>query len=166
MGTRGLTIVKYQGQIMVAQYGQWDHYPTGQGKTIQKFLKNNYKGENKKIFKKHLLESNFVTMHEAESDINSVVFDRNQTSEEESDSFNFVFPQYSRDTGAEILELILNGPVPLQNSLDFKNDTLFCDYHYTLDLDTEMISIGGHAKYKGSFSDFKKLDLEKFEGRE
>ena len=38
MGTRHLTIVKLGNKVKVAQYGQWDGYPSGQGKTIAKFL--------------------------------------------------------------------------------------------------------------------------------
>ena len=38
MGTRHLIIVKSEGKTKVAQYGQWDGYPTGQGKDIAIFL--------------------------------------------------------------------------------------------------------------------------------
>lgn len=34
MGTRNLILVWYRGGWVVAQYGQWDGYPTGQGKDI------------------------------------------------------------------------------------------------------------------------------------
>lgn len=33
MGTRNLTAVYLDGQYKVAQYGQWDGYPEGQGIT-------------------------------------------------------------------------------------------------------------------------------------
>jgi len=39
MGTRGLTSVIYKNETKIAQYGQWDHYPAGQGATVLKFLK-------------------------------------------------------------------------------------------------------------------------------
>src|SRR5574337_1233174 len=38
MGTRNLTAVMMNGEYKVAQYGQWDGYPEGQGKTILEFL--------------------------------------------------------------------------------------------------------------------------------
>ena len=41
MGTRHLTIVVSEGQYKVAQYGQWDGYPTGQGKTVTRFIMEN-----------------------------------------------------------------------------------------------------------------------------
>ena len=35
MGTRGLTkVIDKDGITKVAQYGQWDHYPEGQGVKI------------------------------------------------------------------------------------------------------------------------------------
>lgn len=38
MGTRNLTAVYLDGQYKVAQYGQWDGYPEGQGITVLTFL--------------------------------------------------------------------------------------------------------------------------------
>jgi len=38
MGTRNLTVVIYKGKPCIAQYGQWDGYPQGQGYTILDFL--------------------------------------------------------------------------------------------------------------------------------
>lgn len=39
MGTRGLTMVICDGETKVAQYGQWDHYPEGNGITCLEFTK-------------------------------------------------------------------------------------------------------------------------------
>jgi len=41
MGTRNLTMVISGGETKIAQYGQWDGYPRGQGKTCLEFLKAN-----------------------------------------------------------------------------------------------------------------------------
>ena len=38
MGTRNLTVVFMDGEYKVAQYGQWDGYPEGQGITCFNFL--------------------------------------------------------------------------------------------------------------------------------
>ena len=38
MGTRHLTVVVVDGIHRVAQYGQWDGYPDGQGVTVAAFL--------------------------------------------------------------------------------------------------------------------------------
>ena len=37
MGTRNLTCVVLDGKYVVSSYGQWDGYPSGQGKTILNF---------------------------------------------------------------------------------------------------------------------------------
>ena len=39
MGTRNLTIVISDDKRKIAQYGQWDGYPSGQGVTALKFLR-------------------------------------------------------------------------------------------------------------------------------
>lgn len=38
MGTRNLTCVVVDGEMKVAQYGQWDGYPEGQGATCCEFI--------------------------------------------------------------------------------------------------------------------------------
>jgi hypothetical protein len=38
MGTRNLSMVIYDNKIKVAQYSQWDGYPTGNGSMILEFL--------------------------------------------------------------------------------------------------------------------------------
>lgn len=40
MGTRNLTVVIKKAKPVVAQYGQWDGYPSGQGATVLNFLKS------------------------------------------------------------------------------------------------------------------------------
>lgn len=40
MGTRNLTCVQLDGKMRVAQYCQWDGYPSGQGLTVLKFLRS------------------------------------------------------------------------------------------------------------------------------
>ena len=47
MGTRNLTLViNQEGEKKVAQYGQWDGYPSGVGAGVLRFLKN------KEVFEK------------------------------------------------------------------------------------------------------------------
>ena len=40
MGTRNLSLCKNNEEIVIAQYGQWDGYPSGQGATILEFCQN------------------------------------------------------------------------------------------------------------------------------
>jgi hypothetical protein len=55
------------------------------------------------------------------------------------------YPGLSRDTGAEILNLIQKGTVrELYDDTSFAGDSLFCEYAYVLDLDNKVLEI-----YKG-----------------
>ena len=38
MGTQNLTSVWFEGKYRIAQYGQFDGYPSGQGLTVLHFL--------------------------------------------------------------------------------------------------------------------------------
>jgi hypothetical protein len=138
MGTRGLTKVVYEGEIKVAQYGQWDHYPSGQGVAILSFLRGegnlellkngikNIKAISDEILDKYVNEftdneKGFMTMDEAES-------------------FKDKYPSLSRDTGGEILSVVANSTneIPLVLNAEFENDDLFCEGVYTVDLDQSM----------------------------
>lgn len=55
---------------------------------------------------------------------------------EQADKFKELYPELSRDTGGQILQMIYDGQATeLNNAEDFKNDTLFCEWYYTIDLD-------------------------------
>ena len=56
MGTRGLTSVKVNGETKIAQYGQWDHYPSGQGIVALNFLRN----FNEEHFRTQLSKCRFI----------------------------------------------------------------------------------------------------------
>ena len=147
MGTRGLTKVIYQGQVMVAQYGQWDHYLSGQGKTVQEFLKTLDKTE----FLKNLMESNFVSESELKAMYNSWPIDRDES------FYDIVAPEFSRDTGAEILTLIQDCPRLLYSSNGFSRDKLFCEGVFTLNFDNNTVKFNNK---KWTFEQFKNLDLK------
>jgi hypothetical protein len=70
---------------------------------------------------------------------------------------NKKYPEFSRDIGADILNLINDDKVTkVQDSLDFVAESLFCEYAYVLDLDKQVLEI-----YKG----FNKRKLTKADGR-
>ncbi len=137
MGTRHLICVFNGGKHVVAQYGQWDGYPTGQGKTVLAFLKN--KGFNTDKFKKQLEMVSFGTPEELQkewlecgADPNSDFVDMTTAGKHDK-----AYPQNSRDTGAEILQIIYNATYPLKlaDSIEFATDSLFCEWVYAIDLD-------------------------------
>jgi hypothetical protein len=161
MGTRNLTVVFSDGEYKVAQYGQWDGYPDGQGATAlefcQKHLATAYQ---RQLFKEKLEACRFITEEEHDNlwkrqglpehqEVGGMKF----SSCNDANHFREVYPSLSRDTGAGILELILNAKaeVPLTNSIEFAGDSLFCEWAYIIDLDKEALEV-----YKG----FNKTSLE------
>lgn len=174
MGTRNLTIVKVGGKTKIAQYGQWDGYPTGQGRTIAEFIhgkmdlkkfKQRVAGL-KKVTKKALKDAWVSCGADPNSDLVSMAV---------SDKFRDSYPQWSRETGADILELVQDGTVEteeltkdfklitnrksgyqvthVQNDLAFLKDGLFCEYAYEINLDkkTVKVYVGGNSLF-GTYS--------------
>jgi hypothetical protein len=123
MGTRGLTKVIKNDKVVVAQYGQWDHYPSGQGLTALRFLRDEANVEK--------LDKGLYWLYETNDE------DVEKTLDRTGDNFATAYPSLTRDTGAGILELIANakGALPVVLKTDFENDELFCEGVFTVDLD-------------------------------
>lgn len=122
MGTRGLTkVIDATGNVVVAQYGQWDHYPSGQGINILNFIREYGILEH---LKPCLDKPYFVT----DEDIAVLTSPYG----EQWDSY---YPQFSRNTCSDILKVVYysSGTVPLIDNSDFENDDLFCEGVFTLD---------------------------------
>lgn len=122
MGTRNLTVVYLDGQYKVAQYGQWDGYPEGQGLTALSFLREKMNVEQ---FKSALRNSSYISNEEITD-----LYRKYGASEKD-------YPNFSRDTGAEILEMIQNHPdgLKLKDDINFVADSLFCEWVWVIDLD-------------------------------
>jgi len=156
MGTRGLTAVVLDGEYKVAQYGQWDHYPTGQGVNICRFISETMDLDR---FKQAVRECKWISEEVrkqawvdcgAEPDAKSVPMDVSRR-------FAHQYPHLSRDAGSKVLEMIQdNGARLLQDDLEFAADSLFCEYAYVLDLDNEVLEI-----YKG-FNTTELAENERF----
>ena len=119
MGTRNLTkVIDSNGVIKVAQYGQWDGYPSGQGVVALNHLRNN-------ITKIHqgLTRVCWITKEDIEA-----------LSGISADVYGLMYPNLTRDTGADILGVVAFsiGEVALDDARDFENDTLFCEGVYTV----------------------------------
>ena len=138
MGTRGITEVTYNDKIVVSQYGQWDHYPSGQGITILNFLRDQDNIEKlKNSFDLHLT---YEASDEELKKIYANYFDETgMGTMEQSDNFGKDYPSLTRDTGGGILEVIANAtePIPLVLDKEFRNDDLFCEGVYEINLDDE-----------------------------
>lgn len=135
MGTRNVIAVMIDGEYKVAQYSQWDGYPSGQGLTALRFLRS---ADLDKLADA-VRHCSWITEEEreeawiqcgAERGAMTVSFDI-------SGKFRDVFPELSRDTGARILRLICDHPTGLKlaNYIDFVYDAVFCEYVWVVDLD-------------------------------
>lgn len=162
MGTRHLTIVKADNKVKVAQYGQWDGYPTGQGLNIAEFLKV----VDLKKFKKQVLKLGVWTDKEIDEAYKKHGHKGGEwVSMDISDKVKEEFPELSRDYGSGILQLIHEGKVKkVVLNESFKEDNLFCEYWYEIDLDEETISVhGGVGKYDGHKFKFEEWTPELME---
>lgn len=162
MGTRNLTMVISKGETKVAQYGQWDGYPSVQGANILNFLtflgtdknsKDKILKENKEndwarnnvkeflklknlsieIFKESLESLSFFSQEE----LNLIDEDYEKTLKQR--------PYLSRDVAGDILWQIAEGKVDKLISQEaFAGDSLFCEWAYVVDLDKNTFEV-----YKG-----------------
>jgi hypothetical protein len=127
MGTRNLTAVYLDGEPRIAQYGQWDGYPSGQGATVLAFLSK----MDRPKFEAALRASHWLTDEEIAA-INA-------------GDWHKTHGYLSRDTGAKILGVVHeSGGLGLVNRLDFAADSLFCEWAYVIDLDSNVLEV-----YKG-----------------
>jgi hypothetical protein len=133
MGTRHLTIVRLDGEYRVAQYGQWDGYPQGQGATILEFLDS----WNRPEFEAKVRTSSFITPDDAKAIDNEI------KALPRGVDWQRKYPALTRDTGAKILRLIHDAEpgLKLKNSISFAGDSLFCEWAYVLDLDANTLEV-------------------------
>lgn len=140
MGTRNLTAVFMDGEYRVAQYGQWDGYPEGQGITCLNFLRDKM---NEKRFREQLNNVHFGNEEELDKLFSEFGASASGSiSVENYDRFKKAYPELHRDTASEILQMIQDGNVRvLKNDLDFASDGLFCEWAYVIDLDTRRFEV-------------------------
>lgn len=145
MGTRHLTCVVQDGEFKVAQYGQWDGYPEGQGKNICDFIQ----GADLDMFRERVKEVTELPEKEYEARWAECGADgTGWVNMEVSNRFKEKWPYLSRDCGSDVLHYIMNGECKeVVLATDFGNDSLFCEYAYVLDLDRDLLEFyGGFVK--------------------
>ena len=136
MGTRNLTMVIKGEKPVIAQYGQWDGYPSGSGLYILSFLKK--RSLNK--FKKKLELVRFATdedIAEVEEFMKSIGVTDGWLNMDQSSLYHQKYPFLTRDNGSGILQMVHDNkePIFLTDSSDFAKDSLFCEWAYVIDLD-------------------------------
>ncbi len=134
MGTRHMIGVVLDGDFKVAQYGQWDGYPGGQGVDILNYLRHG----NIPVLTENVRNVRWATQEDFDaanaaagipSDAAFINMEQAQTMEE-------LYPQFSRNTSAAVLPLIEKGVVEfVKDDSEFALDSLFCEWAYVVDLD-------------------------------
>jgi len=142
MGTRHLqTVIDKNGVKRIAQYGQWDGSPDGQGKDILNFLRtadlNKYAENVAKInpatdeqIKEH---DDFVKQ------LNKRKLDYTEGDKAYKEKYLFI----SRDCGSKIHQLIQDGKVPFVDICE--DGEQWCEGFYTIDLQKRLFE----AEYQG-----------------
>lgn len=143
MGTRNLTMVISNGETKVAQYGQWDGYPEGQGVTALNFLTNTDLNK----FKEKLNSVKFINgtkQKEIDKWLKSIGCENGWMTGEQANLYHEKYPLLTRDNGADILNLIMESEEEINwvtDSSEFAADSLFCEWAYVIDLDKNTFEV-------------------------
>jgi hypothetical protein len=152
MGTRHLITIVKDGEFKLAQYGQWDGYPSGQGAIILKFLAEGDVGALKRNVDKLYFagQEDLVALRETFAGIPR---GQDWIDEDQSQKLKENLPTLHRDTGAEILNLIATGEansfydvvdsdirIPTVNRIEFAGGW-DCEWVYAVDLDNDTFEV-------------------------
>jgi hypothetical protein len=140
MGTRNLTVVKnLEGTTKIAQYGQWDGYPSYSGIQALNFLRDKVNRDNLLV---ELQNVQFVGDEEVDQ-----LYKQFETTDWENKDFLNAYPGLHRDTGIKILEVVANSTDTIKtvDNTEFANDSLFCEGIYEVDFSTN--------KFTSNFND-------------
>lgn len=153
MGTRNLTmVIDRTGNLKVAQYGQWDGYPSGQGVTVLNFARNK---EKMKRLEKELENVKFynrcddIQTYIKKYDKKVPVWSSDPDNRTEEDIYWWDCLG-TRDLGGTILESIIsvdkaslpkehNEKIYLYDNHEFGKDSLFCEWAYCINLQTNKL---------------------------
>lgn len=132
MGTRNLTCAVIDGEYRVAQYGQWDGYPSGQGAEALGFLL----GMDRESFITKLRAARFATDEDLTA-INAELDAAHSVNSEKMMNEGGKYQQFSRDRGAKILSIVAEAEpgILLLDRRSFAADSLFCEWAYVVDFD-------------------------------
>lgn len=148
MGTRSLTmVIDQEGVVKVAQYGQWDGYPSGVGSGIVSFLKDKTLFES---FKKNLSKVRFLDEKGIDRDFVES-YDKNtpQRSDEEDrrtpEQQRWFYSFITRDIAEEVLTNIANSNDEQILLMDRREtamgDSAWVEWSYIINLKDETLSV-------------------------
>lgn len=164
MGTRHLVSVNVNEETKISQYGQWDGYPTYTGREIQNFLSlvNTDKFATVVSFLDWWNDDDVKAVWKAAG-----ADDSGWVTMDVADRVKKNHPELSRDTGVDILWLVAQGRVhKVVDSSDFADDTVFCEYHWLIDLDNKTVHVDESGNFLGEFTfdEFIAADMEGLNG--
>ncbi len=144
MGTRHLIAICIDGKYPIAQYGQWDGYPEGQGVNILGALRKT-KLIDLKNGALRAVPHTEETLRQVYIDL-GIDPDSEWINMEDARKVNEAYPQLDRSMGAGIIDFVANSSdsYPVVLDLDFAQDSLFCEWAYVIDFDTNTFEV-----YKG-----------------
>jgi hypothetical protein len=137
MGTRNLVAVFVDDKPVIAQYGQWDGYPEGQGRTVLDFCRKRLKTPlGREKFSAKLSQVRWDREGEMEAFGQEIGVTNGWLNSEQAEKYNQRFPYMSRDIGGKILGMVwdADGEVVLNDSSSFAASSLFCEFAYVVDL--------------------------------
>ena len=153
MGTRNLTVVVHNQEVKVAQYGQYDGFPDSLGVKLLKFFSNPANTENlKKILPKVRLW-NEKDQKQQDEFLESIGCTNGILNDKQKEEFKKRYPfryreRYGRLREGQILEVLLEfhhlDELATTDAYDFASDSLFCEWAYVIDYDTNTFEV-----YKG-----------------
>ena len=117
MGTRHRqAVIAKNGELKIQQYGQWDGYPDGQGKSILNYLRNG----NLEKYQENLEKIPLIN--------------KKQVDEVNKDKdWNQKYPYLSRECGSNIHQMIEDGKVKFVQHTSLKECNQWCEGFYTID---------------------------------
>ena len=134
MGTRHQQmVINQKGEIKLSQYGQWDGYPSGQGKDILTFLR----GCGLKKYEKECDKLRQITKRKEK-----------EIEQKHPKDLDVVYPYLSRDCGSKIHQMIQDGQVKFVRLIDQKEANRWCAGFYTINFKDRT--------FKSSFGDKEK----------
>ena len=145
MGTRNLTVVKKNGEIKIANYGQWDGYPAGAGQSILDAISNEYNvknlnesAANSSWASEEYVNEKWRTVGVEPTDDDGPFF----VPWDKSSEFESRYPTLGRDLGAGIVGYMVEHPegIKSMDSFSFASNP-DCEWAYALDLDNDQIEV-------------------------
>jgi hypothetical protein len=145
MGTRHFQkVINKKGEIKLAQYGQWDGYPSGQGIDILEYLRNGN-----------------LEQYQINLDNIPLITDEQNNKIEKQKDWDKKYPYLSRDCGSRIHKMIEENLVLFVAHIDEKEAKQWCEGFYTIDF-KKNVFISEFGNIKKSYKLNKLPSKEKY----